>query len=456
MIPGLSSSAPPRRRAWSRPVSLVAGMLLAVAPGCLVLFTASYRAVPRQVEIAVASLSIVWAVAIGWSMVRAMERHLRTLASLVESARNHDFGVRSVHAREAGPLGDLYRQINALIDDLENERTASQELLGVLRRVVDQIDVAILVFGASGRLRLANPVAARLLGMPAGDTVADLAYDDTPFAGMTLGGDPRIVDYRFPGGDGRWRITEQTYRQQGRPARIVFVADVQQVLATEEIRVWQRLIRVIGHEVNNSLAPIASLCQTLDSILSRSPDIVEKGMLHDGLSLIAERAQGLKSFISVYAQVARLPEPRKVMFPVRRLVERTAGMFAADGVRIDGEVPDLTLFGDQVHLEQALINLVRNAVQSQAAAAATGAEPVRLGVSVQAGRCVFEIVDSGTGIANPENLFVPFYTTRAEGAGIGLVLCRSIVAQHAGTVTLHNRDDARGAVARMVLPLPRP
>lgn len=453
MIESGLSSRPPRRRIWPRPASLLVGMLLAILPACAALLAGVFWPLTRDIAMGVAAFSVAWSFAIGWAVVRVMERHLRTLISLVDSARAQDYGIRAVHAREQGPLGDLYRQINALIADLDAQRTASQELLGVLRRVVDQIDVAILVFEASGQLRLANPVAMKLLGIPAGESLT-WSYLDTPFAEMSLETDARIVDHRFPGAEGRWRIVEQTYRQQGRPARIVFVADVQQVLAAEEIRVWQRLIRVISHEVNNSLAPITSLCQTLDGILDRSPDTEGTEMLRDGLSLIGDRARGLKSFISVYARIARLPEPRKAIFPVQRLVEKIAGIFVADGVVIEGEVPQIELLGDQVHLEQVLINLVRNAVQSRQAAEPHGDSPVVMRVFARYGQCEFEIVDNGTGIANPENLFVPFYTTRPEGAGIGLVLCRSIVAQHGGKVSLTNRTDARGAIARVSLPLP--
>lgn len=453
MISGGLSSAPPRRRVWSRPAAILLSTVAATTPACVILLVNVMHPLPHDAIAGCVAASVLWALAIGWALLRAVDRHLRTLASLVDSARAHDYTIRAVHAREEGSLGELYRQVNALIGDLDAQRSTEQELLGVLRRVVDQIDVAIVVFGASGQLRLVNPSGAKLLGVDA-SKLAALSYDETPFPRMDLGAEGRVVDYRFATAEGRWRISEQNYRQQGRPARIVFVADVQQVLADEEIRVWQRLIRVVSHEVNNSLAPIISLCQTLDGIIGRMPPQGETVSLRDGLSLIADRAEGLKSFISVYARVARLPEPRKAMFPVRQLVDRVAGMFATDGVLVEGDVPMVELFGDRVHLEQVLINLVRNAVQSTDAVSEGDAQPVMLRVAIRGERCEFEIVDAGTGIANSENLFVPFYSTRQDGSGIGLVLCRNILSQHGGTVSLSNRPDARGAIARVSLPLP--
>lgn len=393
--------------------------------------------------------SLGWTGFVAWLVRKRLAKHFRTLGNMVESTRVQDYSVRAVHAREPGPLGELYRQVNALIADLDDRRSTEEELLGILRKVVDQIGVAILVFDAAERLRLVNPLGFKLLGLAA-KSEHGIAYADTPFAHMELSAEPGLFDCRFAGGDGRWQISSQSYRQRGRPARIVFVADVGQVLADEEIRVWQRLIRVVSHEVNNSLAPIASLCQTLDGILARASEQAHVPVVRDGLALIAERASGLKDFISVYARIARLPEAKKTLFPVGRLVRRVMGMFAADGAGIMGEIPDLEIFGDEVHLEQVLINLLRNAVQATGGAAGM----VTLSVRVHGDSCEFEIADRGPGIANPGNLFVPFYTTKPDGAGIGLVLCRNILAKHAGKVTLTNRDDGHGAVARVALPLP--
>jgi signal transduction histidine kinase len=167
------------------------------------------------------------------------------------------------------------------------------------------------------------------------------------------------------------------------------------------------------------------------------------------LDVIADRAKGLKEFISVYARIARLPEPQKILFPAAQLIEKVSGIFT-NALEIVGVVPEIHLYGDPVHLEQALINLIKNALEANG----EGAHPVKLSCHVRTDYCEFEIVDDGAGISNPGNLFVPFYTTKSEGAGIGLVLVRQIVAKHFGQVTLENRTDSHGAVARLILPLP--
>ena len=128
-------------------------------------------------------------------------------------------------------------------------------------------------------------------------------------AELPLSSEPRIIDHAFSGIESRWQVSQLWYRHQGRPSRIVFIVDVRQVLVDEEILMWQRLIRVIGHEVNNSLAPISSLCQTLETILSRGDSEARQAAIREGLQVIGQRARGLQEFISVYSRIARLPEP---------------------------------------------------------------------------------------------------------------------------------------------------
>jgi nitrogen fixation/metabolism regulation signal transduction histidine kinase len=421
----------------------------AIPPVALCAYVAFAREVSMPVLDAFAIVSLGWLAIVATQVRATLLRHIRRLNNLVEAARAQDYSIRAVIGDEADDLAELYRQINTLINDLETGRHAEQELLAMLRKVVGQIRVAIVVCDAQDRIRLVNPAAAKLLCAAPGDMIGE-AFERTALATLPLSAEPRTIDHTFPGAESRWQVNQLWYRHQGRPSRIVFIVDVRQVLADEEILMWQRLIRVIGHEVNNSLAPISSLCQTLETILARGDPRDVGESVHEGLQVIGQRAKGLQEFISVYSRIARLPEADKVLFPVARLVERVRGMFPADRVALRGEVPDTRLFGDPVHLEQALINLIKNALEANAGSA----EPVGFRCRIREEGCEFEIVDNGPGIANPGNLFVPFYTTKAEGAGIGLVLSRNIVAQHYGQLTLENRSDGRGAVARMRLPLP--
>ena len=315
--------------------------------------------------------------------------------------------------------------------------------------MVSEINVAIIVCDSHDKIILANRLAGRLLESPA-EQLIGIDFDATALAEIPLSAAPRLMDHRFPGGEGRWQVSQQEYRHQGRPSRIIFITDLKQVLSDEEIAAWQRLIRVISHEVNNSLTPITSLCQTLAAILATPHGRADANDVRDGLSIIAERARGLKEFISAYARIARLPEPSKVMFDVAQLLARIKGIVGRDILEIVGTPPDVRLFGDPVHLEQALLNLIKNAVEANG----EGGPRVHLSCRIRGGECEFAIVDEGPGISNPQNLFVPFYTTKSAGSGIGLVLCRQIATTHFGQVTLENRGDARGAIAKLVIPLP--
>lgn len=450
MIHGSRSRSVPPTRRLPPTASVVLWILSGAIPAlCICILLMVDGGISRGVIEAFSLVTIVWLVIVALSVRARLLRHIRTLSNLVEAVHEREYSIKATHARDSGELAGLYRQINDLIGEMEGGRHAEQELFGMLRKVVSQIGVAIVVCDSHDRIRLVNPPAAKLLR----STEADLMGVDfarTALADVPLSAGPRVLDFRFPGAESRWQVGQQWYRHQGKPSRIVFIVDLRQVLAEEEILVWQRLIRVISHEVNNSLTPITSLCQTLETIISRGDGVEFSDALRDGLSVIGQRAKGLKEFISVYSRIARLPEAQKVLFPAARLVERVQGMFAQSAVARAADVPDAMLYGDPVHLEQALINLIKNAIEANDG----NPEPVRFGCGIRDGYCEFEIMDNGKGIANTGNLFVPFYTTKVDGAGIGLVLCRKVAAMHFGQVTLENRPDGLGAVARLVLPLP--
>ena len=259
----------------------------------------------------------------------------------------------------------------------------------------------------------------------------------------------RLVDYDFPGASGRWQINEQHYRHQGKPGRIIFITDLKQVLSEEEVSAWQRLIRVITHEVNNSLTPISSICQTLESHLAIIPEDKARA-LKEGLSVIKERSRGLRDFISVYARIAKLPEPQKIRFSVSDLLKKVDNIFVGQPVSVEFKNADenIFLFGDPVHIEQVLINLIKNALE----ASDQESFKVELTICNQNGVVEFTVQDEGRGISNAANLFVPFYTTKEKGAGIGLTLSRQIAAKHGGQIILENRPDRRGAIARLRIP----
>jgi two-component system nitrogen regulation sensor histidine kinase NtrY len=444
----VSASSPPRRRIATDLRLFLVVLSSAIPAAFLLVWLSIDSTLPGIAKAAIAVVCLSWILIVSGAVRGELLRHVRTLSNLVESIRTQDYSLKGSRARESGELAELYQQINSLTDSLKSSRQGEQELLGILDQVVSQINVAIVVCDARDHIRLVNPLAAALLKSTSEELIG-VNVATTVLAPFLASAEPKLVDFRFPGAEGRWQISQHYYRHQGQASRLLFIADLRQVLSDEEIAAWQRLIRVIGHEVNNSLTPITSLCQTLTGILTKPDSANYADDVREGLGVIAERARGLQEFISVYARLARLPEPHKILFSASELAGKLQRIFASQALEII-PFPDATVYGDPVHIEQALINLIKNALEANPASAPA----VQLSCHSGAGQCEFHIADHGAGISNPANLFVPFYTTKSGGAGIGLVLCRQIAASHHGRVTLENRVAAPGAIAKLSLPLP--
>jgi two-component system, NtrC family, nitrogen regulation sensor histidine kinase NtrY len=383
---------------------------------------------------------------------------LQTLSNMLAALRERDFSIR---ARGAGgraaltgedPLATVMLEVNELAATLHDQRLGALEAGALLRTVMVEIDVAVFTFDGERMLRLVNRAGERLLGKPAEQLLGRSAAE----LGLTScleGATPRIEDVSFPGATGRWEMRRTTFRQQGRPHQLLVLADVSRPLRDEERQAWQRLIRVIGHEINNSLAPIKSIAGSLESMLSRSarnggaPDDLHDDMKR-GLAVIASRSDALSRFTTAYARLAKLPAPRLATVRIPEFIARAAGVETRVTVRIDGG-PDVVVRADPDQLEQLVINLLRNAAD---AAMGTGGG-VNVGWRRDGRTLSVWIDDEGGGLSNASNLFVPFFTTKPGGSGIGLVLSRQIAEAHGGALTLENRSDGQGCRALLRLPL---
>ena len=378
-------------------------------------------------------------------------RPLQTVSNLLAAMREDDFSIRARGARGNDPLGEVLLEVNALADTLRRQRLGALEATALLSRVMAEIEVAVFAFDEDGELRLTNRAGERLLGQPEprllGRSAAELGLED-----CLREATPRVLEASFPGGTGRWEVRRSSFRQGGRPHHLLVLADVSRPLREEERQAWQRLIRVLGHELNNSLAPIKSIAGSLSGLLgNETPPADWREDAGRGLAVIASRAEGLSRFTGAYARLAKLPPPRFERVELAALVARVAELETRLPVRIDPG-PPLSLSADPDQLEQLLINLVRNA--------ADAALETRGGVAVgweringKPAQVVLRVEDEGPGLTRTENLFVPFFTTKPGGSGIGLVLSRQIAEAHGGTLALENRRGARGCEAELRLPL---
>jgi two-component system nitrogen regulation sensor histidine kinase NtrY len=366
-------------------------------------------------------------------------RPLQTVSNLLAALREDDFSIRARGAMANDALGQVMLEVNTLAETLRSQRLGAQEATVLLRAVMAEIDVAIFAFDSDKRLVLVNRYGERLLAREGGDLIGQSA-DDLGLAHV-LGSPSTIQDLSFPGGVGRWEIRRTKFWQGGSPHELVALSDLSQPLREQERQAWRRLIRVIGHELNNSLAPIKSIAGSLESLLSneRPPDDWRDDM-RSGLAVIGS-ARG-------DARLARLPAPSRRPVAFSPLMRRVVSLETRLPVGVNA-VEDITVTADPDQLEQLLINLLRNAVD---AALETGG-----GVTTSwfSSDHVLEvrIDDEGPGLQNTGNLFVPFFTTKAGGSGIGLVLSRQIAEGHGGSLTLENRADERGVRATLRIPL---
>ena len=377
---------------------------------------------------------------------------MQTLTNLLAALREGDYSLRSRRARRDDALGDVMREINALGETLSARRREATEALALLRAIMAEIDVAVFTFDDTRRLRLVNRTAASLLR--GGErSLVGRAADELGLAPCLDGDTHRTLAADFPGKSGaRWSLHRSSFRAGGRPHQLVVLADVSAPLREEERAAWQRLIRVLGHEINNSLTPIGSIAGSIGTLLERpEPQRASDWQddVREGLGIIGARAESLGRFMGAYSRLARLPPPDRKEQGVAMLVRRAAALETRLSVETAGP-EDLLANADGDQIEQVLINLIRNAAD---AALETGGG-VRAGWSEEAdgGAAIF-IDDDGQGLAGTANLFVPFYTTKPQGSGIGLVLSRQIAEAHGGSLTLENRPDGvRGCRATLRLP----
>jgi nitrogen fixation/metabolism regulation signal transduction histidine kinase len=383
-------------------------------------------------------------------LVEHVVRPLQTLTNVVSALREDDYAFRARGSSTGDVLGELAIEVNGLADMLQDQRAGALEASALLRRVVGSIDAPVLAFDPGGVLRLMNPAAETVLALLPEESMGHPAVE----LGLTRlleEPDEGIVELEQDGRSTRWMVHRSTFRQRGVPHALLLLTDVSAALREEERQAWQRLIRVLGHEINNSLAPIKSIAGTLRTQLIAGVATDED--LDRGLHIVESRAESLHRFVQAYRQLAQLPPPRLQKTPLAPLLERTLALEQRlHAENIGG--PEVTVTIDPDQMEQMLINLVRNAVEA-ALTSRTGKPRVQVGWQVDAGKVVIAIEDNGPGIANDSNLFVPFYTTKSGGSGVGLALARQIVEAHAGSVRLTNRITG-GARAVITLPIVMP
>lgn len=454
LVPGIDQGSERGKSRLSYESAILLAALLVVVPMLIVALLLVYSASAREHWVVVTSFGLLLSLMLALRLRARVIFPLYTLSNLLEALREGDYSLRGSRARRGDAIGDVVWEVNALSQTLREQRLRVEETMALLSKVVAEIDISVFAFDANQHLRLINPAGARLLGLHPRDAEGRSAESLGLLDCLAVEG-ARTVRRSFPGGDGRFDVRRSRFRQGGLPHELVVVTDLSRALREEERQAWQRLIRVLGHELNNSLAPIKSMAGTLRALTARDPLPEDwRDDLSTGLNLIGDRAEALTRFMLGYTTLARLPPPAKRATDLSALLDRVAQWQQGVCVICDhGSVQGVVVEIDPDQIEQALINLLKNAAEAmqQQGEVRIVARIDHDGAGHDRQSLVIEIIDSGPGLAATDNLFVPFFTTKPGGSGIGLVLARQIAEGHGGSLTLENRRDAKGCVARMVV-----
>jgi two-component system, NtrC family, nitrogen regulation sensor histidine kinase NtrY len=414
-------------------------------------------------------LSLIGAELFAWwllamSLQEQTTRPLQTLANVIGSLREEDYSFRARNASPDDALGELSLEVNALADMLSDEKVRAIEATALLQRVVEEIDAPLFAFDPASALRLVNPAGEHLLQQSRARIIGRSAAD-LGLAECLSVENESLVELNLSHSQARWLLRRSAFRQNGVPHTLVVLSDVSRALREEERRAWQRLIRVLGHELSNSLAPIKSIAGSLNSRLATSSmDADVRNDLHRGLEIIEARSASLQRFLEAYRKLAQMPAPVLREVPIAPLIMRAASLETRIHVCVLPG-PDVIFQADPDQLEQMLINLVRNAADAvlemppslnATATPNVPSQPDSATVTVRWDAnekdVILAVEDEGPGLLNPANVFTPFYTTKPNGSGVGLVLSRQIVEAHHGRIEIENRAGSHGCCVKVVLP----
>lgn len=359
---------------------------------------------------------------------------MKSIAAQIEAIRIEDYSIQARSNFAHGCVYELHNELNTLGDDLQAHKERYDQHVLMIYRLIENIDTPILIFNQQAQLIHANPAFSMIYSSP--------WQTNRNWQAKRLGLEQGEHNWQFidEKQQKRWQIRSAQLADRNSNYQMLIFTDIQQPLRQTQQQSWQQVVRVLSHEIRNSLSPIISLAQTLEG-LSEMPQRAKKAT-----GVIIERGQHLQKFVKNYSQINQPLHVQKCHFKAQQVIDNLQALFAEQEIQITG--PSLSVYADPTLLEQVLINLVKNAIE-----ASDSHKPIRLSFKQNSYKQEIKVIDSGQGIENPDNLFVPFYSTKPTGQGIGLGLSQHIIEQHDGQLTLTNREDEQGAIACIEMPM---
>jgi len=394
-----------------------------------------------------------------YAMIRYMDKINRELASFLESIRFSDF-TRSYEIKGFGAqFSEVYKAFNEVIDDFQKVRAEKEEHYQYLQSIVRNIDVSVIAYLPDGKIEMINTAAKKLFRQGSIQNINKLSTLSPELVETLLHikpGEIRIVKVQDEDDLMQLAISASDFKIKNKVIILATIKNIQDVLDNQETEAWQKLIRVLTHEIMNSVTPISSLSATLDSMLKEhisgkgEEAAMDKETLNEAIQAIQtinKRSTGLLHFVNTYRNLTRIPKPDFRIIPLESVFKSISHLMENElikkGIRLEIEVepPSLELSLDEKLIEQVLINLIQNSIK---ALEETSDPVIKIrGFISRRGRPTIQVIDNGMGILKEvlDKIFIPFFTTRPSGSGIGLSLSRQILRLHGGTITAKSEPD---------------
>lgn len=411
---------------------------------CVLLFFVDMSVYPKVLLVLILLVCILYC---AFSIRQQVIFQLRTSTNLVEAMTSNDYTLRANNKGLDGALSDFNQLLNALAQTLAEQSLITREKQILLAKVTDQIDVAIVAADNNHAISLMNPAAEKLFKCRF-EEMHGWPINQLGLQNVLLKDYNKVAEFEIKQHKKKVLVRTDEYFEKGIKHKLIFITDIQNLLREEERQAWQKLLRVLSHEINNSIAPIASIGETLQKMVEKQYSGTDlDNDLKEGLGVITERAQSLNIFIQRYQELTKLPLPNKTLFNLEPLIQSVVLLFPEAHFELDSE--ELSVYADKDQLQQVLVNLLKNACESMVQ---NPADKINIYWRKDNQAVEIEINDHGTGISNIDNLFVPFYTTKQQGSGIGLSLSRQILVNHGGDLIIKNRPDQTGVQATILIP----